>query len=210
MTNLDPMPTTLIPMAIPATPDAPMRRSAKSLLIVLFAVYLVLLVWIVLWKFELPWVGGVDRVIKLVPFFPSGAQGASRPSEVIVNLLLFVPFGVYLGMIASSWRWWRVAGVIAATSVALEVTQYVLAIGSSDITDVIVNTTGGLVGLAFLYVARRRLGPRTSTMIVRLCAIGTALAVILSIVVVASPLRFGPPVGGHPPREHMVETSMTR
>ena len=36
--------------------------------------------------------------------------------------------------------------MIAGTSFLLETTQYVLAIGRSDITDVLTNTAGGLLG----------------------------------------------------------------
>jgi len=34
------------------------REGARSRLVVLFVVYLVLLAWIVLWKLEAPWAGG--------------------------------------------------------------------------------------------------------------------------------------------------------
>lgn len=45
--------------------------------------------------------------------------------------------------------------MIAGTSFLLETTQYVLAIGRSDITDVLTNTAGGLLGLiVYLMVAR--------------------------------------------------------
>ena len=36
--------------------------------------------------------------------------------------------------------------IIAGISLLLEITQYILAIGSSDITDLITNTAGGLLG----------------------------------------------------------------
>ena len=54
------------------------RNSTKPRLVVLFVVYLILLGWLVLWKLDVPFVGGVQRVIKLVPFAPSGDEGASN------------------------------------------------------------------------------------------------------------------------------------
>jgi len=36
-----------------------------------------------------------DTTIKLVPFAASGGAGASAPAEVLVNLVLFIPFGAY-------------------------------------------------------------------------------------------------------------------
>ncbi|MET1016930.1 MAG: VanZ family protein, partial [Leifsonia flava] len=118
---------------------ADVRQGNPATLVVLFGIYLSLLVWIVLWKLDVPWVGGVQRVIKVVPFAATSGNGASAPFEVAMNLVLFVPFGVYLGLLAPRWSWWRAGGTVAGASLALEVTQYVLAVGSTDVTDVLVN-----------------------------------------------------------------------
>jgi glycopeptide antibiotics resistance protein len=162
-------------------------------LIVAFAVYVLLLVWIVLWKLELPWVGGVDRVIKLVPFLATAEQGASRPSEVLINLLLFVPFGLFLGLLAPSWSWRRLVGVTALMSVALEATQFLLAIGSTDVTDVVVNTAGALIGFGLVAVARRRLPVGGRGILIRVCVLGTIAALLAVALFVASPVRLRPP-----------------
>jgi glycopeptide antibiotics resistance protein len=165
------------------------RNSTTTFLVALFVIYLVLLAWIVLWKLGVPWIGGVYRVIKLVPFAPSGDDGASAPFEVVANLALFVPFGVYLGLLAPSWAWWKTACAVAGASLVLEVTQYVFGIGSSDVTDVITNTVGGLAGLGLLALARRRLGTRTTTVMTRVCSVGTVLVLLASAIFVAAPLR---------------------
>ena len=124
----------------------------------LFVLYLALLAWIVMWKLEVPYIGeGELRQVKLVPFAPSACDGASAPSEVVANVLLFIPFGLYLGLLAPAWPWWKTAGTIAGASLAVEVAQYVLAVGSSDVTDLITNTAGGLAGLGVL-VTRRAAG----------------------------------------------------
>ena len=72
-----------------------------------------------------------------------------------MNILLFIPFGLYLGLLAPSWRWWKATGVFVGASLVLEVIQHLLSTGSFDITDVIVNTAGGLAGLGLLALARR-------------------------------------------------------
>ena len=77
------------------TPHAGAKVPTKLAVVVLFTVYLVLLAWIVLWKLGVPWAGGISRVIKLVPFVPSGDEGASAPFEVVANFALFIPLGVY-------------------------------------------------------------------------------------------------------------------
>lgn len=159
----------------------------------LFGVYLVLLVWAVLWKLQLPWIGeGTLRTVKLVPFVAGVDTGPSAPPEVAANLLLFVPFGLYLGLLAPAWSLWTAAGVVAGTSLALEVAQYVLAVGSSDITDLIVNTAGGLAGIGLLALASRGLRAKTAAVMTRVCSVATVFAVVAVGMFVASPVRYGP------------------
>ncbi|MDQ0375076.1 VanZ family protein [Cellulomonas humilata] len=163
------------------------RALPQARLVALFVVYLLLLTWAVLWKLELPWAGEAGwRIVKLVPFVATSGAGASTPFDVLANLALFVPLGLYLGLLVPSWRSWKVACAAAAASLGLEVAQYVLAVGSSDLTDVVVNTAGALLGLALV-------GRADCAVLTRVCAIGTVLAVLASALVVASPLRYGPP-----------------
>ena len=184
-----------LPRSSPAESRSNARRARRGILLpLLFAVYLVLLTWTVIWKLEVPFVGTGDlRQLKLVPFASSGCDGASAPSEVVVNVLLFVPFGVYLGLLAPAWAWWRSAAAVAGASLAMEVVQYVLAVGSSDVTDLVTNTAGGLAGLGVLALARRRLGARTGAVMSRICAVLTVLALLAATIVVVSPLSFAPP-----------------
>lgn len=173
------------------------RVRARTSLVVLFAVYLFLLAWIVLWKLEFPWLGEEgQRVIKLVPFVPGTGTGASDPLEVVANVVLFVPFGLYLGLLAPPWSWWKAASAVAAASLGLEIAQYILAVGSSDVTDLIANTAGGLAGFGLLAVARRTLRARTAGVMTRACSIGTVLALVATGLVVAAPVHDAPPGGG--------------
>ena len=169
------------------------REDRRGRLVALFVAYLLLLAWVVLWKLQLPYVGeGALRHIKLVPFAPTAEDGASEPLEVIANVVLFVPFGVYLGLIAPSWPGWKAAGVVAGSSLLFEGTQWVLSVGSCDITDLVVNTAGGLAGFGLLALARRRLQDRTGTVMTRVCSIGTVLFVLAAAIFIASPVRYAP------------------
>ena len=169
-----------------------MRLDGHVLLVALFAIYLVLLAWVVVWKLDVPYVGAaalLPRPIKLIPFVPTGGAGASAPLEVLANLLLFVPFGLYLGLLVPMWRWWKVTGVLVVASLVLEATQYLSSTGSFDTTDIIVNTVGGLVGLGLLALARRRLQTRTAAVMTRVCLIGTVVSLLAIAIFVASPLH---------------------
>lgn len=167
----------------------------RRILILAFATYLLLLVWVVLWKLEVPWIGEaatLARPLKLVPFVASGDAGASAPSEVIINAVIFVPFGLFLGTLAPTWSWWKSGAVVLATSLVLEIVQHLISTGSLDTTDLIVNTAGGLIGYGIFALARRRLGARTPAVMARVCIITAALALAAVVAFVASPLHYGP------------------
>ena len=181
-------------VAVPVARKSPIQAGDRTQLTALFSVYLVLLIWVVLWRLGPPYVGGSgSRHIKLVPFLSSDGAGASAPLEVVANVLLFVPFGLYLGLLVPSWPRWRSVGVIAATSLALESAQYVLAVGVSDITDVISNSTGGAIGLTLVAAARLCFRARTTTVMKRICSIATIVIVLASATFITSGVRYAPP-----------------
>ncbi len=170
-------------------------QGGRVLLAGLFVTYLVLLAWIVLWKLDVPYVGaaaGLPRPIKLIPFVPSAGAGASAPLEIVANIVLFVPFGIYLGLLAPTWQWWKLAGVFVGASLILEITQYLVSTGSFDTTDVIVNTAGGLAGLGLLALARGRLQSRTTIVVTRVCLIGTAVSLLAIGIFLATPGHYVP------------------
>lgn len=175
----------------PRPKESPQWEDRRGTPAALFALYLALLVWAVLWKLGVPGAetGGWRRV-KLTPFVSSDGDGASEPSEVVANLLLFVPLGVYLGLLAPRWPWWNALGAGAALSLGLETVQYVLALGGSDSTDVLVNAAGTLAGFGLLALARVGLGARTAAVATRVCLLGTVLAVLACGAFFASPVRY--------------------
>jgi glycopeptide antibiotics resistance protein len=111
---------------------------------------------------------------------------------VVANFLLFVPFGVYIGLLTPTWKWWKWTGVFIGASFVLETTQHLLSTGSFDTTDVIVNTVGGLAGVGLLALARRRLYARTTAVMTRACLIGTVVSLLAIGIFVASPVHYRP------------------
>lgn len=115
-----------------------------------FALYIVLLVWLVIFKLEprfwtLPQTG---RTINLIPFAASMMQnGGISLSEIAYNALFFVPLGLYLSLLDITKKAWQGILVCALISIAFEALQYAFGIGASDITDVIMNTLGTAVGI---------------------------------------------------------------
>lgn len=67
--------------------------------------------------------------------------------DVVLNVLLFVPFAVGLALAGLSWRW--VVAIGAATTLLIEVLQLTTVYGrDASLSDVLTNTTGAAVGAA--------------------------------------------------------------
>lgn len=138
--------------------ERPGGRGAAAAAAALFAAYLVLLVWLVLWKLQLPWEAvPVQRSLKLVPFVAAEGYGASAVREVAGNVAVFVPFGLGLARLRPRLGWWRITAAAAGLSAGLELAQFALAVGHTDLTDVLTNTAGALLGA--LLAGRRRRNP---------------------------------------------------
>ena len=69
--------------------------------------------------------------------------------EAFLNLLIFVPFGIYLKMVGLSNKRIILSGF--SLSLIFEISQYFFKLGATDITDLITNTFGTVVGL-YAYV----------------------------------------------------------
>ena len=141
----------------------------------LYFVYLAFVVWVILLKFnitpaDLPHL----RNINLILYGDSGIiNGQLDVRELVENILIFVPFGVYASMLVKERSWWKVILAGAGFSLILETLQYVFAIGASDITDVINNTLGAALGM-FLWKGFHRIAGERSFMIAQVTAtIGT-------------------------------------
>ncbi len=120
------------------------------------------------------------RSINLIPFHYDKEVGAAfHLTEVLENFLIFVPMGIYLQMLLPRTKLYVKFMLIAGTSFLLETMQYILAVGRSDITDVLTNTAGGLLGLAVYSMAARLIGNR-----IKANRLFSILAGIVSVVVI--------------------------
>ena len=120
----------------------------KQLYKVTLAVYVLFLAWLVLFKTSTDFLSVLadynSRSLNLIPFWGYSA-GTAR--EMIDNLVVFVPLGVLLAMNYKATSFWKKLVYVLTFSVSVELLQYLFAIGTTDVTDVIMNTAGGLLGL---------------------------------------------------------------
>jgi glycopeptide antibiotics resistance protein len=121
-------------------------RIVKSLSRALLALYLLLLLWLVLFKLSFDLLSVIlthqTRSINLIPF-----AGSVNLGEIIDNCVVFIPLGLLLSVNFKRANFWRKLAFVSVLSLAVETAQFVLAIGVTDITDLIANTFGGFLGL---------------------------------------------------------------
>jgi glycopeptide antibiotics resistance protein len=67
-------------------------------------------------------------------------------SEIILNYLLYIPFGFMLKAVFWKMKWWQCVLICFLSSAAIEVSQLVFHIGLFEWDDMIGNTLGGLIG----------------------------------------------------------------
>lgn len=162
------------------------KRLYYRVMVAFFIMNAAFLVWATLWKCGMPFIGdAAQRVINVIPF-----QGNTL-WEMQFNIFLFVPFGLTLSAIRPWKVSWRVL-IVAATSILLEIVQYALAVGTSDITDVLLNTLGGLVGIAAHGLLVKLFAKHSHAAILTVCALIIALEVYMSIsFILFGMVRFG-------------------
>jgi len=168
-----------------------MQAKRKNITILLFIIYLLILTWIILFKMsfsfdELPNL----RNINLIPYAESLIVNNSVDySEIIYNSVAFIPVGIYISILRSNWPFLIKITPVLALSIFYEVMQFIFAIGATDITDVINNTIGGIVGILFYLIISKLIKnkEKVDKIIIVLASICTGLLVIfLSILVLAN------------------------
>jgi glycopeptide antibiotics resistance protein len=89
--------------------------------------------------------------------------------NVIGNILIFIPLGLYLPLIKKDKRMAANLLLVLIVSFSVEVVQGLLGIGTADIDDVILNSLGGWIGILgyrlFMFLFRDAKKVRTATTI---------------------------------------------
>lgn len=160
----------------------------KKATYIIFGFYFLALAWIILLKGQLSLAGfGTYRNINLIPFQGSViVNGKIDFDEIIGNVFVFIPFGVFMGTLFPEKPFYLKILPAFFASLAFEILQYLFAIGATDITDLITNTLGGLIGLGIYFLLERFLGEKTLAVINWLSLICALLLVALISVLLFS------------------------
>ena len=109
---------------------------------VLFIIYLIALYWILLFKLGVRFSYMGNRRVNLIPFSEFLiSNGKIDVGETIMNVVIFVPLGIYAGVLFERWTIGKKLFFFFLISLIIEGLQFILAIGAFDITDIITNSS---------------------------------------------------------------------
>ena len=168
--------------------DFARESRVKSLAKLLLCLFTLTLAWLILFKFSVH----IDSVLhydrrslNFVPF--SRASGSSV--ESVENVLIFIPFGVLLSVNFIRMSFWSKLLIVLIASIAAETIQYIFAIGATDITDVITNTLGGLIGMVGYGMGRKHIDRETLDKFI--VVVGSVLLGLFLLLLVAMEVHHG-------------------
>ena len=153
------------------------NNSTNKLTVVLFAIYLLALFWILLFKLGVQFTYMGNRSVNLIPF----SDGKIDVREIILNVVICVPLGIYAGVLFKRRTFGTKLLFFLLISSMFEVLQFILRVGAFDITDVVTNTLGGIGGLMILKAIEKlfKNSAKAQKFINIIAAIGTVLMISL-------------------------------
>ena len=142
--------------------------------------------WIILFKMSFS-ISTLDRIsgINLIPFYYD-KETSFHLTEVALNVFAFIPLGLFLKLLKFDFKSSVLLGF--GYSFILEIMQLILKVGITDITDLITNTSGIVIGAAF-YVMLSKIFKDTDMLdkVLKIFAtIGTILLLLLLTLVIVS------------------------
>jgi glycopeptide antibiotics resistance protein len=136
-----------------------------------------------------------NRSVNLVPFKEVlVVHGKIDVSEIILNVIIFVPLGIYGGVLFKRWNFGKKLFIFFLISLIIEALQLILAVGAFDITDIITNTSGAIIGLLIFKVIEKVLNSssKAQKLINVIAAIGTVLMIVFLLLLKLNmlPIRY--------------------
>ncbi|MBK8388370.1 MAG: VanZ family protein [Saprospiraceae bacterium] len=132
------------------------RVRANKVTVTLFVVYFIILCWILLLKLGVRFTYMESRSINFIPFEDAFLPDVKLDlGEIILNVLVFIPLGIYVAILFKLWTLSKKLFFFFMISLMFETLQFILKIGAFDITDLITNTFGGVIGLVVFKIIEK-------------------------------------------------------
>ncbi len=172
------------------------QKIQDIILIIIYIAYFLLMAKILLFKNVAPSEifssdREISRTLAIIPFqsimkyYNSGVLWASV-LNVIGNIVIFIPFGIYLTLYTKNKTLKKATFITLVTSLSVEVVQYVLDIGIADIDDIILNVIGGVVGVLVYKILRLILKQDKNVKIALITVIFIFILIYIGLMIYAS------------------------
>ena len=97
-----------------------------------------------------PFQGGINLVpivesVRLFQFYWEKGMWSAILVNVPGNIIMFMPVGLFAGLLGDKPRWWKGTGYAFTLSLFIELSQLFVARGT-DVDDLLLNTLGGFAG----------------------------------------------------------------
>jgi glycopeptide antibiotics resistance protein len=158
------------------------NKTANKLTTALFIIYLITIIWILLFKLGVRFSYMGNRSVNLIPFSDIfNPNGKIDFMEIILNVMIFLPLGIYAGVLFKRWSFGNKLIFFFLISLLIEGLQYILSVGAFDITDIITNILGGIIGSLIFLLMEKLFNNRYKSQkyINIISAIGTLLIISL-------------------------------
>lgn len=161
----------------------------------LLVIYLFAMNWIILFKMQFSLTSLLQvtnfRSINLVPFVGTAVYNNQLHfSEIFYNILIFVPFGIYISILKPYWLFLLKLAPIAGVSLLFETLQYIFIIGGSDITDFLANTLGGIIGILIFLIFKKLFKNKATKLLILLAILGTVAVFVLGILIMLGVVNY--------------------
>lgn len=93
-----------------------------------------------------------ERKVEIIPFW--SYEKPDLYVEILMNVAVFIPVGILLGVILKSRKWWSVIIIGAGISISIEILQFSLKRGYLEFDDVMHNTLGCMIGYGVYILAK--------------------------------------------------------
>lgn len=145
---------------------------------------MLLLIWILVFKLSVRFsrVGPGERSLNFIPFSePLILNGKADFGEMILNAVIFVPLGMYSGILFKTQTFGKQLLRFSLLSLGVEGCQYIFSLGASDITDIVTNTAGGTLGLMLYKGVEKAFGDnlKAQRFVNAIATVGTVLIIVL-------------------------------
>ena len=157
------------------------HQRLMTISIITCVIYMIILYWIVLFKmrtdfYDRPWI----RQIILTPFHRKDISTKTKLAEALGNAVLMVPLGVYVSMFFKKLRFLEKVCIFFAVSFSFEIIQYLFWWGYTELTDIILNTFSGALGI-WVYNIFRKVFKKHHVIFLNICVwLGTIVAMLVT------------------------------